>query len=405
MVTGDGRKDTRRFSLSLQAPRFPQLADFARRSYAHVMGPRTPVSLQYLDEEDDLVNISSELEMNEAINSVLNRGQNILKIAVDVLQDNSFSDTRAVGGTMGSLSVEVSNGRSRPRLTLKRGFSETEPRGLLPPPAPLLDPSGRAPLLDPSTGRSIETLPNSIPEGGTLMLRLFWDVGFTRRAKFDARLTLRGLLRQEGIFPESQVVVNGRDWQLSMDQPIGSLLQDGDALSCWTSIGRSLARPPDPPDLEDLNHWTTPNVVLCDVKFNYVPRHVCLTGILAGRILPFTPERWLAAQPMMHRGRMDGFSQPLEHYYRMVLSHESTMTSFVLSYAAHLQSLLKTGTRAFPPSIQHPNFRVDLLMRWLNEIRTAGHPFASGDDLGQSSSEGQSRASTRRPESGSAGWS
>jgi hypothetical protein len=344
LISPDGHKDTRRFQLNMSLPRFPQLMDFARRSYAHVIPARAPVSLQYLDDEDDLVNVTSETGMDEAIHFVLARGQNLLKIAVDILQEK-------VGG--GPIEPRAPSRTEPPNGLSARGFSEPERA------PPLLDPAGR-------------------PSG--IMLRVLWDVGFTRREQYDPRLTLRGLLRQEGISPESKVVVNGKDWQLNMDQPIGTLLKNGDTLSCWTSIGRTVARPPDPPEHEDHNHWTSPSVVLCDIKFNYTPRYICLPGILAGRILPFQPERWLLAQPLMHRGHMDGFSQTLDVYYRVVLSHEPTIASFVLSYAAHLQALLNIGTREFPPIIQHPNFRVDLLMRWLNEIRTTGHPFASNDE-------------------------
>lgn len=212
-----------------------------------------------------------------------------------------------------------------------------------------------------------------------MSVRIFWDRGYTRRLTLDGRVSFRELMQERSIYAGSVCVVNGKHHQAHFDKPLASALQNGDTLCFWSNVGRVISKPRELPAKQDeLNHADVPSVVLCDVKFNYVTKHICLPGILKGQLQLFQPEAWLIAQPPTHTGLMDGFSEPIETYYRTVLQHEPTMSTYVMSFVHHLQDLLNSGSATFPINMHaHPNFRVELLRRWLDQVKSTGCPFAS----------------------------
>ena len=45
---------------------FEELSAFVAKAYANLLDPHQPIRLQYLDDEEDLVSMSTPLEMKEA---------------------------------------------------------------------------------------------------------------------------------------------------------------------------------------------------------------------------------------------------------------------------------------------------------------------------------------------------
>ena len=63
-------------------PSFTQLTKFVMNTYVSDLDPRVPPLFEYLDEEGDLVRISSDVELEAAIKLCVGMGVAVLKVSV-----------------------------------------------------------------------------------------------------------------------------------------------------------------------------------------------------------------------------------------------------------------------------------------------------------------------------------
>mmetsp|Transcript_50726 Transcript_50726/g.99383 ORF Transcript_50726/g.99383 Transcript_50726/m.99383 type:complete len:774 (-) Transcript_50726:171-2492(-) len=272
-LKSDGTADIRRLKLDCRnwETAFQEMETFAKSTYGYLLQKFSPSAgfiFQYMDDENDLVGMTSASELEEAANVMKRQGRNTLKVQVSV----------AEGLKSSSLPLESS----------KHG----------------------------------EQLQDGKPK--RVNVRIHWGRGETTASTIGLQGNLAGLKQSLQMNPNCKCAINGEYMPTDNTRPFRDLgLRDKDVLCFWSNEGLDVPTKPGRPQ-SYLTERDVPAVVLTAVRLNLIPK-LCLAEIRRGEVGRFVPGQWLVDYPFPFSGRIDGFQQRLEAYYPTVLNDLPTM--------------------------------------------------------------------------------
>lgn len=348
----NGIADTRRLQLDCSdwVEAFREMDTFATQqsTYGNRLEkypPGTGFIFQYMDDENDLVGMTSAIELQEAANVMLRQNQKILKVQVSIME----------------------------------GLRATVLPILPPPVPPALSlpapPSLPAPLALPHT--FTPPPPTNVSQAVTVMI--YWGRGASSKSTIKVQGCLKGLKDSLRIHENSRCVLNGCLFLVDDEKKFKDhALEDGDTLSFWTASGYEIS-PTVRPRVERLTDHDVPSVVLCAVRYYLIPK-ICMSEVLGRVFQRFKPKEWLTeyfGDDRKITGPMDGFEQPIESYYERVLHSVETMSFLKWTYYnVLLKRYEATDGKEIPPPFTHgKDITVEHLTRWFGSMANSRVPW------------------------------